>query len=85
MNFDFEISIVDCISKENYLSYFSIKNAHQSLETPSSASTFSARTTLSARSIPMSLVYKNKNILFPSIQLIIYSITHVDHLTGGLL
>ena len=33
----------------------------------------------------MPLVYKNKNNLVPSIQLLIQSITHVDHLTGGLL
>ena len=49
MNFDFEISRVDCIS-------------NQALETPSPALAFSARKTLSARSIPMPLVKKNKNI-----------------------
>ena len=68
MNFDFEISRDDCISNENYFSHFNInKNTHQSLETPSPAPTFSARKTSSAKSIPMSLVDKNKNILFPSI------------------
>ena len=40
MNFDFEIPSVDCMSKENYYSYFKIKNTSQSLETPSHSPTF---------------------------------------------
>ena len=64
MNFDFEISRVDCISKEKYFSHFNIKNTHQSLETPSPAPTFSGRKTLSASSIPMPLVYKKENYSF---------------------
>ena len=78
MNFDSEISTVDCISKENYFSHFNIENTPQSLETPSLSALFSARKFLSARSLLMHLVYKNKNILFPSNQLIIHSLTHVD-------
>ena len=83
MNFDVDISRIDCISNENYFSNFNVKNTSQSLETPSQL--FSARKTLSSSSTPMNLVYKNKDILLPSIQLIIHSLTHVYHLTGGLL
>ena len=64
MNLDFEISRVDCISKENYFSHFNIKNTHQSLESSSSGPTFSARKTLSARSIPMPLVWFIKTKIF---------------------
>ena len=84
MNFEFEISRVDCISKENYYSHFNVKNTSQFLETPSPSPTFFIKKTFSARSTPMPLVYKNI-ILFPSIQMIIHSLTHVDHLTGGLI
>ena len=80
MSFDFEISRVDCISKENYYSHFK-KNISQSLKNPPLHPLFSAEKTLSARSTPMKLIYRNRNILLPSIQLIIHSITHVDHLT----
>ena len=31
------------------------------------------------------LTVEDRNVLFPSIQLIIHSLTHVDHLSGGLL
>ena len=85
MNLDFEISRVESISKENHFSHLNIKNTSQSLETSSPSPTFSVSKTLSARSTHMRLVYKNKNILFLSIQLIIHSLTHVDHLSGGLL
>ena len=86
MNFVFEISRVDCISKENYYFHFNIKKIHLNhLKHPPFPPHFSARNTLSARSTLMHLVYKNKNILFPSFQLIVHSLTHVDHLTGGLL
>ena len=84
MNFEFEISRVDCISKENYYSHFNVKNTSQFLETPSPSPIF-IKKTFSARSTPMPLVYKNIIILFPSIQMIIHSLTHVDHLTGGLI
>ena len=60
------------------------KNTSQSFGTPSFPPIFSATKTLSARSTPMHLVNKNISILFPSIQLIIHSLTHVDRLTGGL-
>ena len=83
MNFDFEISRVDYFKRKLLLS-FPYKNTSQSLETPSHSPTFFSEKTLSARSTPMHLVYKNKNILFPSIQLIIHSLAYVDHLTGGL-
>ena len=43
MNFDFEISRVDCISKENYNNHFNIKTVtSHSLEPPSPSLTFSA-------------------------------------------
>ena len=32
---DFEISKIDCISKENYFCHFNIKSTSESLETPS--------------------------------------------------
>ena len=65
MNFEYEISRVDCISKENYFSHFNIqKYISVSLETPSFLSIFAARKTLSARSTPMHLVYKKHNYSF---------------------
>ena len=80
MTFDFEISRVDCISKENYFSYFNIKNISQS----PFPHFLSARKTSSAKSTSMRMVYENRSILSPSIQLMIHSLRHVDHLTGGL-
>ena len=85
MNFDFELLRVDCISEENYFSNFNvIKNTSQSLESPSPSPLFSARKTLNARSTLMHLVLKTKK-KFPSIQLKINSLTHVNNFAGGLL
>ena len=80
MNFVFEISRVDCISKENCYSHFSIKLHLNNLKPPAPFSHFfSARKTLST-------IYKSMYFVwFPSIQLISHSLSHVDHLTGGLL
>ena len=83
MNFDFVISRVGCISKENYLSHFNIKIHLNLLKNTPLPQLFSARKTLSVRSTPMHLVYKKQIYSFPSIQLIIQSLSHVHHLTGG--
>ena len=61
MNFDFEISRVDCISKENYFSHFSTKSTSQSLEHLPLPPHFFSKNTLSVRSTPMHLFYKNRS------------------------
>ena len=84
-NFHFEISRVDCISKQNFYSHFSINIHVNHLKHPPLPPLFSARKKLSVRPTPMHLNYKSRNILFPSIQLIIHPLIHGDHLTRGLL
>ena len=85
MNFDFEISRV--VFQKETISLFNIKKIHLNLlKHAPLPPLFSARKTLSTISTRMHLVLKTKYFLFfPSVQLIIHSLTHVDHLTGELL
>ena len=78
MNFDFEISRVDFISKENYYSPFNIENKYQSLEPPSSRfpQLFSAKSLITSSTPGIC-----KQNIFSSVQWTIHSRKHVDHLT----
>ena len=65
MNFDFEISRVDCISKNVLFLFQHMKKLELShLKHPPVPPLYSARKILRARSTLMHLVYVNKNILF---------------------
>ena len=78
MNLDFEISRVDCISKENYYSHFNLKILHLSyLKHLPLPPLIQQKKKLSARSTPMHLDYVGKSIIFLSIQLIIHSLKHI--------
>ena len=81
MNIYFEISRVDCISEENYFSHFNIKITSQSLErTPPLPPIFQRERLFKYKIYTNAFSICKQNIVLPSIQLIIHSLKHIDHL-----